>query len=143
LKSKTGIDSSLLNREASLKLLITRSSLKAGRIVDNTQLAELNSSIRDQQIELGKVQDKINQNEQFRKLRSLQKPLSAKEIQALLDNETLLLSYHLSPDKLVLFAISKPNISSHIIPVSDKFFEQLLQFRNSLHNNTPVKIPGR
>lgn len=101
-------NSPLLQKEQELKSAITLSSIRAAQVTDSTQLAALSQSIRDNEIQLSKVQEQVNQHMAVKEtsvpsIASLQKDV--------LDKETLLLSYHLSESKLTVLAIAKDSIN--------------------------------
>lgn len=94
-------DTSLMSKERLLKTEITRLSLKAAELKEDSSLSKINSRIRDYEIELGKVQDRISSSVSGFKIPSTEF-LQTK----LLDNATALISFHLSEDKLTSLLIT-------------------------------------
>ncbi|TAL47323.1 MAG: tetratricopeptide repeat protein, partial [Chitinophagaceae bacterium] len=141
IKSKLGIGDLLSRQENSLKSAITRLSLKSAQVTDNKQLQELNSSIRDFEIQLGRIQEKINNTPGYEKMRSADRVPSVTDLQQkLLDNNTSLLSYHLTKTELLIICISKKEISYKKVPLKDSFFSALQSFVTSLHQvNSDIK----
>lgn len=133
----TGND--LARREASLKTSITRMSLKAVYVTDSSQLAGINAAIRDDEIQLGKIQEQINADPVYRDKQAAERIPSVKEIRELLDNATTLLSYHLSQKEVLILVISAYGISYHAAPVTENFYTQLAEYKTALHTVDGLK----
>lgn len=99
-----------VQKERYVKGEITRLSIRAAQITDSVQLANLNNSIRDYEIELGKLQEngyakKAAEGNSIPSLDFLQT--------SLLDAKTALVSYHLSSEKLTTFVVTKKDVRCH------------------------------
>jgi len=101
--SEANRNSPLLNEERRLKTEITRLSLKARQPANAKQLQNLNEAIRNEEIVLGKLQEKLNQ----------ENPASAVHIPDInelqhhfLDGNTAILSFHLSDSAVTIFTIT-------------------------------------
>lgn len=134
LKNKPGKTNELFSQESSLKSAITRLSLKASQATDSLQLQSINFSIRDYEIQLGKLQDKINADPAYREKQFTENIPSVSELQKRLDHTTALLSYHLSGKELLILFISENRFEYYKLPISDNFFLQIDSFKASLHN---------
>jgi len=122
-----------VSHEKNIKAAITRLSLKAAKETDINKLKEINNAIRDYEIELGKIQDSItavNNNKNA-------KPAihSIKWIQQnLLDNNTALLSYHLSEKELLILCFNKNDFTYKKIPIDQAFYSKIDSFVRALHS---------
>lgn len=93
--------------EKKVRTEITRLSLKALRVTDAKQLAAINADIRNQEITLGKLQEKLNRENPSAAVRIP----SFQALQTeLLDDKTTLLSFHLSDSTLTVFAIDNRSV---------------------------------
>lgn len=125
----------IFTQQAAIKSSITRLSLKAAGLKDSVQTAEINEAIRDYEIQLSKVQDKINLDPAYARFRSNEKIPSVADLQStILDSKTALLSYHLSKKELLVFCIRKESFAYNKVPVDSNFFVTMNAFINALHN---------
>lgn len=124
--------SPLLQKEMEIKSEITRLSIKASQITDSAQVARLNSSIRDYEIELGKLQESISSNEATSESNI---PLLHSLQSSLLDPRTVLVSYHLSSEKLTTLVVTKESLNCYQQPLP-KAFDSLVQ-----HQVLAIKTP--
>ena len=122
-----------LSREKIIRSAITRLSLKAAKENDPDNLKTISNSIRDYEIELGKIQDKItasNKNKNVKpgipSIKRLQKEL--------LDNKTTVLSYHLSEKELLILCFNKTDLSYKKIPVDQIFYSSIDSLVKALHD---------
>lgn len=136
VRDQTATDDTLLKKEASLKTAITRLSLKASLAADSTGLANINTAIRDQEIELEKTREKMNAAPEWQKRKLTEQIPSVTELQKRLDEKTALLSYHLSDDGLLMLFITASRFSYHKTPVDSNFFETLDSFKLLLQNTS-------
>jgi CHAT domain-containing protein len=123
------------SRESNIRSAITRLSLKATKENDPEKLKEINNSIRDHEIELGKIQDTIFTNSRNKNI----KPSipSVKWLQKeLLDNKTALLSYHLSEKELLILCFNKNDFIYKKNPVELSFYSTIDSFIRALHTVT-------
>ncbi len=133
-KSQLGDKNDLLREEAATKSLITRLSLKASRLTDSAMLAETNAAIRDNEMELGKIRDQINEDPLLRDKKISTSVPSVFDIQKKLDNTTALVSYHLSENELLSFFMTGNQFDYHITSINKEFFDNIESFKSSLHN---------
>jgi tetratricopeptide (TPR) repeat protein len=109
-------------KELSIKTEITRLSLRAAQINDSSQVAQINNTIRDLEISLGKAQEEENE---FAKIKGTAIPSISAIQQNFLDNETALISYYLSPNKLTSLIITKKQIKCIQHPLPETFKDSL------------------
>ncbi len=136
LRKTSGKNSALLEKEARIKQNITRLSLNASREKDSHALKTLITTIRDHEIELGKIQDKLNEDPSWQiRETGLQIP-SVTSLQRKLDNNSTLLSYHLSDHELLVLLISNRKFEYYKTEIDPGFFERLEHFKRILQNAT-------
>jgi CHAT domain-containing protein len=111
-------DASVLTKERLIRTDITRLSLKAAEIKNDSELIAINKQIRDREIELGKLQEQISASTTGFTLPSI-----AFLEKKFLDNQTALISYHLSEDKLTTLLITKENFECYQQPLPSNFHE--------------------
>ncbi len=114
--------SPLLQKEQEIKTEITRLSIRSAQVNDSVQLTTLNSSIRDNEIELGKIREQLYPNSTLKKgnipsISSLQN--------SLLDERTGLISYHLSEQKITTLVIRKNKFDCYQQPLPNDFIENI------------------
>jgi len=114
--------SPLLQKEQTLKSEITRLSIRAAQVTDSSQLALINGNIRDREIELGKNREKLYPG-------SARKDGNIPSISflqnSLLDNKTVLISYHLSQEKMTTLVITNKKISCQRQDLPGQFSESI------------------
>ncbi len=98
-------DSSVITKERLIKTEITKLSLQAAGLKNDTELVKINKQIRDKEIELGKIQEQVSGTVTGSKIPSI--PFLQHQ---LLDPKTALISYHLSEDNLFATLITKNKI---------------------------------
>lgn len=134
LKNQPGEASELVKRETLLKSALTRLSLKAAVVTDSVELQKLYSHIRDNEIELGSLQEKINTEMAWQKKSAVEQIPSVGELQKKLDPTTTLLSYHLSENELLILLVSANQFEYHKVPVNKSFFTDIESLKTSLHS---------
>jgi len=122
-------DSSLFSRERNLRSEITRLSLRAAQIYDSTEISRLNKTIRDYEIELGKMQERLSGPTvaNIPSIRSLQSQL--------LDKKTALLSFHLSEDRLTTLFITRNQFNVFQKDLFFDFHQTIPDYINGLKSN--------
>lgn len=136
LKSNNPAIKDLLEKETSLKSAITRLSLKSAQLIDSLQLQPLISEIREHEIQLGKLQEKINSDPDFRTGYYTSRIPGIKDLQKKLDNSSALLSWHLSENEIVVFIITAHQFSYYKSPLSLDFFNSIDSLKFALHNTS-------
>lgn len=126
----------LFKQESSLRTNITRLSLKAAQTTDSAKLISIQASIRDLEISLDKVQEKINSNPEFRVRRNLESIPTPAALEKMLDPHTALLSYHLSEKEVLILVIGAGKFDIFRIPVSASFYEEVDFLKSSLQNTS-------
>ncbi len=134
IKQQSGQSIALIEKEHSLKSAITRLSLKAGSITDTLEWQKNYSLIRDNEIELAKLQDELNADPAWQQKRTDEQIPSVGELQKRLDHSTTLLSFHLSENELLVLLISANQFEYYKSPVDKVFFTDIELLKKSLYN---------
>jgi len=136
LKSNNSVYREFFEKEASLKSAITRLLLKSAQLTDSLQIQTINSSIRDYEIQLGKLQEKLNDDPAYHSRYFSSQLPGLHEVQKKLDKTTALLSWHLSENDMVVFIITGNQLAYYRSPFGIDFFKDLDSFKVSLHNTS-------
>lgn len=128
--------SELVQREMKLKEKITRLSLKAGNTTDTAENGKLLASIRDYEIELGNVKEQLNKDPKWRQKKLSEEIPTIHQLQKKLDNNTALLSYHLSEGELLTLLITGTKFSYYKYPLRQNFLNDIETLKSALHNVT-------
>ncbi len=136
LRKTPGLNSELIEKENTIKRTITRLSLSATREKDSNTLKRMIGTIRDLEIELGNIQGKINEDPAWKvRASGLQIP-SVSQLQRKLDNNSALVSYHLSDQELLVLLVSNRKFEYYRTEIDPVFFQRLLQFKTLLKNGS-------
>jgi CHAT domain-containing protein/Tfp pilus assembly protein PilF len=120
------------NQRRRTRSAITRLSLKAARETDAEKLKDIGNSIRDLEIELGKIQENIvsrNKNKNIKPPIPSADWLRHKQF----DKNTTLLSYHLSEKELLILCFNRDNFVYRKVPVRADFYSTIDSFVRALH----------
>jgi CHAT domain-containing protein/tetratricopeptide (TPR) repeat protein len=124
-------------QEENIRSAITRLLLKASHTTDPRASAALDSSIRDNEIKLAEVQERRSNDPSYAGLRSGIEIPSTEKLQAMLDDETALLSYHLSEDKLLVFCVRRHSFDYVKQQTDSNFYINIGAFIKSLQTQDP------
>ncbi len=139
LRSKAGQANELIRQESTLKTTITRLLLKAAQSTDSLSQLQINTAIRDNEIALGKLQEKLNDDPVWQQKKSIEQIPTVTELQKKLDTRTALLSYHLSENELLTILITPSRFEYHKSAINKKFFTAIESFKTAL-NSTSVEL---
>jgi CHAT domain-containing protein/tetratricopeptide (TPR) repeat protein len=137
LKTNSNIDKMLLKKEDSCKALITLLSLKAANINDVKTNTTLDSIIRNTEISLEQIQYKIKDLAGFKYQENSNTIPSINQIQNILLNNTTLISYHLSENKIITITINKKDYKCFTQKIDSAFYSSIAILKNSISNFTP------
>ncbi|MEO7922219.1 MAG: CHAT domain-containing tetratricopeptide repeat protein [Chitinophagaceae bacterium] len=132
LKKQKGVANELSQQESTLKMNITRLLLKSANTGDSTQLRQFSATIRDNEIELGKLREKINDDPTRQQAGYIHQVPSIHELQKKLDNSTAILSYHLSENELLVLLITTNLFEYQVTPIDKYFFSDIENFKARL-----------
>lgn len=136
LRSSAGQSNELIRQESSLKTAITRLLLKAAQATDSLSLLQITTTIRDNEIALGKLQEKLNDDPIWQQKKSIEQIPSLSQLQQKLDNTTALLSYHISENELLTILITPSRFEYHKSAINKNFFTAIDSFKTALHTIT-------
>jgi CHAT domain-containing protein/tetratricopeptide (TPR) repeat protein len=134
IKNQKVYNADLFEKETTIKISITRLSLKAAKINDSSQLEKIKTDIRDYEIQLGKLQDKINELPGYRAKKFAKSIPTVAEVQKLLNKKTALLSYHLSENELVILCITRNELNYTKHSIDTSFYHTVKTLKASLNN---------
>ncbi len=136
LRNKSGESSELIRQESLLKTSTTRLSLKAAQATDSLILLQINDAIRDNEIALSKLEEKLNDDPAWQQRKSLEQIPTINQLQKRLDNNTALLSFHLSDTELLTFLITPSRFEYYQSAINIGFLKAIDTFKNALHNTS-------
>lgn len=127
---RKGVDPALLEREQSLARQLNQ---KARTLTDTPEkAAAVKLEIGQLETELERAQVAIRQNNPHYAALVQPQPLKLREIQALLDPDTLLLEYALGADRSYLWAITRDSLKSYELPKGADIEKRALDVYGSL-----------
>jgi CHAT domain-containing protein/Tfp pilus assembly protein PilF len=129
---RQGIDPRLLERERSLQMLLNAKAERQTRLLSgkhsDEQAAAAAAELESITSSYGEVQARIRATSPRYAALTQPQPLTAKEIQQLLDDDTLLLEYSLGNRCSYLWAVSQSSITSYELPGSAELEAQARSF---------------
>ncbi|HPG11957.1 MAG TPA: CHAT domain-containing protein [Chitinophagaceae bacterium] len=134
LRDQAQPENELLQKLTRLKKEITRLTLKAQQLNDTAQLRTTNTDIRNLEIELGKLKEKIDPNTELAIKSGNNQIPAISQLREKLDNKTALLSYHLSDDEILILIATKNRFNYHTSPVNHNFFDGIEKLKLALHH---------
>lgn len=115
-----GADPSLLKQEQSLKELLSAKSQRRLQLLGDKnkekQVAAFTQEIEDLKKQYQDVEERLRLTSPAYAALTQPQPLTASEIQQLLDSDTLLLEYSLGDERSYLFAVTRESIAVHDLP---------------------------
>ena len=139
LRSESGNTNELFRQETEIKTTITRLSLKASQLTDSVDLYQINAAIRDKEIELGRLQEKINNEPAQQRKRSLSQIPTVSQLQKSIDNTSAILSFHLTNNELLTILITPSRFEYNITAINKNFFIALESLKTALHTTSEDK----
>ena len=138
IKSKNTNDEALLEREQLLKLKIQQLSKELNSGKDDALRRQLSNELSKAENEYDNLirQIKLN-NAAYSTVISVEPP-STRDIQSKLDASSVIIEYWMSHESLVIWTLSKTNISATIVPVSRKtLHREIVGSRNAIAMQVP------
>jgi CHAT domain-containing protein len=124
-KKASGIPPALLAQEKNLKQKLTILLLKAAQPAEETALAALQNQVRDSEIELNKLYEKLSDYPAYKKLNENNVSIKPGQVQKNLDGQTMLLAYHRGELDITCFWFKKNKWDCFVSPLSDSLFDAL------------------
>ena len=117
---RNGVEPSLLQQEQSLQELIRAKSERRIRLLSEKnnaeQLGNLEKEISDFRAQYQEVEGRIRSTSPVYAALTQPKPLSAQEVQQLLDENTVLLEYSLGEDRSHVFVVTSSSLNVYELP---------------------------
>lgn len=139
IKKEAGFNSDLFVEESSIKTATTRLILKAAQLSDSVKLQKINNTLRDYEIQLGKLQEKMNELPGYKQKMFAMSSPTVSQVQQLIDQQTAVLSYHLSQDGLVILCITANELSYVRQVIDSSFYTAIKDYRIALDRPTMAK----
>ena len=136
LRSTADQTNQLILQESLLRTTITRLTLQAAQITDSQRLSQINTEIRDHEITLGKLQEKLNNDPAWQQKKAIEKIPTVNQLQERLDNTTALLSFHLTTTELLTIFITPSRFEYYRTAINTNFFSTIESFKTALHSTT-------
>ncbi len=136
LRSAADQANELILQESSIRTNITRLTLKAAQTTDSAALSHINTDIRDNEIALGKLQEKLNDDPAWQQKKAIEQIPDVNKLQEKLDNTTALLSFHLSENELLTILIMPSRFEYYKTAINKNFFAAIESFKTALHSTT-------
>jgi CHAT domain-containing protein/Tfp pilus assembly protein PilF len=137
IRSATNALSDLFREEAAIKSAITRLTLKVNQLTDSLQQKQISESIRDYEIRLSRLHERMNEDPAYRLKKSPDRIPPVNEVRRLLDNTSAVLSYHLAESELLILLISRQHFDYARVQLNDTFFRRIDTLKNLLHRVQP------
>ncbi len=132
-----GMPQQLVHEERNCKANIARLTLQAVNASDSTVLENIQRQISNYEIQLSKIQEKLNDNQQYNRLRYQYDTVSVKKIKdELLTKKTALLSYYFTKEHLITFVINADSIVYRKMPITSALIANIKSSRAALESET-------
>ncbi len=128
------VPAALSDQETALRSALTRLSLKAAAMTDSIALVEIRQSIRDREIELGRLQEKMEQSMDQSLPGASGRIPSITRVQKSLSRNSALLSYHLSEDELLILCIRSGRVSYRKLEAGEKWLNRVRSYAAALRD---------
>ncbi len=125
LKAKSNVPPALLQQETLLKHNITRISLNVADEKDSTKLTALNHQLNDYSINLLKVQNKIDRETSFGRLKINDNSASIPAIQDVIPSNAAILSYHMLDTAVICFMMTDSKFDFFVAKTPADFYSTL------------------
>jgi len=125
LKARSNIPPALQQQEMLLKRYITRLSLNVADEKDSTKLAALNHQLNEYSINLLKIQNKIDRETSFGRLKINDNGVSIPAIQAIIPANTTILSYHMLDTAVICFMMTNSKFDFFVAKIPADFYYSL------------------
>ncbi len=133
LKTHSGLPPELLAAEHNCKENINRLSLLASNTQDPARLQQIQSQIREQEIELESISKKLNGYSSYQRLKFADNTVTVKELRThIIPENGAILSYHKGDSSILSWFISKDRFEYKLIPYNDSLLQQISLLQTEL-----------
>lgn len=130
LSNLAGLPQDLIGEQKRIKAELARLALLSG---DEQRDSVQELKIRDLEISLSKLQEKLNRNPNYQRLKFSSKQVSVDSLQKTLSKDAAILSYYYIGEQLLCFYISPESFGYVLTPKSQLYNNQVLKLRQLLH----------
>ena len=133
LSGIAGLPVSLMEEEKKYRSLIAKLTIQLSQVPDSVRLAALQKKIRDTELMLSAIQDKLDENTAYHRLKFNAKEISLDKIKAqAAANSQSVLSYYYTGKQLVCFYVTPAQTGVSSVPLTDSFFTAITGLRRAL-----------
>jgi len=133
-----GLPSDLLAAEKKYKILIAKLSIQASRLHDTTLIAVLQKKMREAELQLSAVQEKLDDQPAYRRLKFNTRNTNIDNARLHLDKQDAVLSYYYTTDRLLCFYATREESGCTTVALPTDFFSGIRQLRSTLES--PGKV---
>ena len=135
LTSIPGLPLNLVKEEKSVRILLAKLFIQAGKPKDSLSARYLQTKIHDSEVSLATIQDKLDENSVYHKIKFTPSFLSINQIQNHIQcNDEAILAYYYTKTTLVCFYITKQDAGFYSVPLQENIFYRIKQLRNELQS---------
>lgn len=131
---RQGIEPNLLEREGNLQKQLNAKDAERKHAKTPSQIEKIEQEIRQLTADFQLLQVEIKQKSPRYSALTQPQPVGLKEIQEMLDEETLLLEYSLGEINSYLWLVSKDSLKTYILPKQETIEQQARLFYESVKN---------
>ena len=138
IKSYTGISDSLLTKERNLKFNQSRLFLRMDRAATNAEVAVLTSEMRDNDLALSRLADKLNEYPNYHRKKFGFDSINVADLQhKLIDSHTAIVSYFQTNDAVYCFVLTNRGVRYHASRRDDPYNRALRTINAELRTSIP------
>ncbi len=135
LSSLKGMPLGLLQKEKKLKALLAALDLQSGQTADSSKLAFLEQQKQNAAIQLSQVQEQLNENTAYARLKFSSKDQGINEIRnKLLKSDEAIVSYYITGKMLICFYLGKQQYGYVSSPLQPGLGDEIMRFNNQLNS---------
>lgn len=134
LNEISNVPAGLVKEQNTLQANISKLYLQVSQTADSTRLQNLQNNLRDQEIRLSLLQDKLDAEPGYYRLKFNNKQINVDSIQQkILRKDDALISYYYVDNKLICFYITQSKFGYASSSIQEELFHNILIFRKQLN----------
>jgi CHAT domain-containing protein/Tfp pilus assembly protein PilF len=133
LSSLPELPTNLVSEEKKYRTILARLNIQVSLLKDSMSLTALQGRIRDAEIALSGVQDKLDENPLYHDLKFYSVTINIDSLKEKMEgNDDAILSYYYTENSLICFYITKEDAGFSSIPLNNNLFSTILNLRKEL-----------
>ncbi|MEP7142688.1 MAG: tetratricopeptide repeat protein, partial [Ferruginibacter sp.] len=133
LSAIPGLPAGLIAEEKNYKSFIAKLAIQSAKVKDSLSLSMLQKKIRDNEIALATVQQKLDENTLYHRLKFTARVTNIDSIQhRFTDQDEAILSYYYTAKNLLCFYITKEEAGLSSVPLKNNFLPAIFSLRKEL-----------